>query len=73
MPLVSEWRKKCQYMLLINKVMAINKRSKDQIIAIKLFTKIWERLIDYWNTVRQQDNLVKEVLELVFLKDKGIS
>lgn len=56
---------KCRYMLLMNKLTAINKGREGQMNAMNVFIKVWTKCTECSKVARPQDNVVKEVLELV--------
>lgn len=52
-------------MLLMNKLTAIRKGNNGQGKAILNFRNVWITFIDYWKQVRLQDDLSKEVLDIL--------
>lgn len=48
-PIIHDWRQKCHYMLLMNKLTAIRKGNKGQVTVISNFEDTGMKCIEYWN------------------------
>lgn len=61
----NEWLFKCHYVVLMDKVSAINYLKAGQINALSSLTSIWIKYIDYWNNTGTFNSIQQQILDLL--------